>query len=263
MTNPPVNSVSGIQTIREKIDQVDHDLLALIAARLELALSVRHVKSGVRIWRPSREESHVRDLATMTRDGSALLVSRIWAELMSASLALQGSMRLHIALEGDAMDVWSLVRDRFGAALPAQTYPTASAALATAYEESEGVAILPAPGGLNQWWSALCPDGAISDMHILVGLPRVREADRGNQLWPRAVAVASADILPSGRDESLIVVQKPDVLTEFPAQLMGRSGGYALYRLPIYLDAQSDIFRQIQAHDSKAKIIGCLPHPLE
>jgi len=91
-----------IEDVRVEIDRVDNALLSLIAERLELAAAVRRAKSGVRFWRPSREESHIRELAAATEDTPPELVSRIWAELMSASIALQGPMKLHIALEGDA-----------------------------------------------------------------------------------------------------------------------------------------------------------------
>ena len=80
--------VPDIETIRRDIDRVDNALLQLIAERLELSAQVRKAKSGMRVWRPSREDSHVRQLASTATTSSASLVSTIWAELMSASLCL-------------------------------------------------------------------------------------------------------------------------------------------------------------------------------
>lgn len=251
--------IHDIDYVRSEIDRVDNAMLSLIAERLELSKAVRRAKSGARVWRPSREESHVRDLSEATGGSLAPLVSRIWAELMSASLAVQGPMRLHIALEGDALEVWSLVRDRFGTAIPALSYPTASSALAAAYADAEGVAVLPTPGGMNTWWAALCSGGAMPDMNILSGLPRT-----GAELWPRAVAVATADVAPSGADESLVVLQNIEALSSFdePPILRGETGPYKLYSVPQYLDKESDSFHRLLARDPKAKIIGCLPHSL-
>ena len=82
MSKPPLT----IEQVRLEIDRVDKTLLGLIAERLELAGAVRRAKSGARFWRPSREESHVRELADATEDTPVELVSRIWAELMSACL---------------------------------------------------------------------------------------------------------------------------------------------------------------------------------
>ena len=234
-----------IEQVREEIDRVDRALLALIAERLELAGAVRRVKSGARFWRPSREESHVRELAAATEDAPGELVSRIWAELMSASLALQGPMKLHVAIEGDALEVWSLVRDRFGAAIPAMSYPTTSSALAAAYADDEGVAVLPAPGGMNSWWTSLGARGAMPDMHILAGLPRT-----GDMFWPRAVAVSTADIQPSGHDQTLLISSDPRSIDG--AVLRAEAGEYKLISV--------DGFCESAPYGTK--IIGVLPKPM-
>lgn len=235
-----------IADIRKEIDRVDKALLSLIAERLKLASAVRRAKSGIRVWRPSREESHVRELAAMTEDASTQLVSTIWAELMSASLAMQGPMQLHLALTGDALDVWSLVRDRFGAALPIKSYPTSSAALAAAYAEDEGVAVLPAPGGMQNWWTALGPKGAMPDMHILAGLPRTGLRD-----WPKAVAVATADLASSGTDLTLVMASGSAPSDR--AVLRAEAGDVKLYSYEGFYDASP--------LDGGA-VIGCIPKPL-
>ncbi len=241
MSKPPLK----IEDIRVEIDRVDKALLSLIAERMELAAAVRRAKSGMRVWRPSREESHVRDLAKATQDTPAELVSRIWAELMSASLALQGLMTLHIALEGDALEVWTLVRDRFGAAIPIISYPTASSALAAAHADPEGVAVVPAPGGMNRWWMALGEKGAMPDMHILAGLPRT-----GDDGWPKAVAVATADIQPSGKDCTLLMCAADVKIPKATQRAM--AGEFKLVTLHGF----------VEAVPKGAKIIGVLPHPI-
>lgn len=235
-----------INQVRAEIDRVDKALLQLIAERLELAAAVREAKSGVRLWRPSREESHVRELAGAMADTPTRLVSTIWAELMSSSIALQGMMKLHISLEGDPLDVWRLVRDRFGAALPVQSYPTTSAALAAAYADLEGVAVLPAPGLMQNWWTALGPDGAMPDMKIQAGLPRT-----GSQAWPSAVAVATAQLQASGDDETLIIA--PLNAAYNGAVLRAQAADKALLSLSGYYDESP-----IQG----GTIIGSLPRPL-
>ncbi len=246
-----------ISHIRREIDRVDEALLSLIAERLDLARAVREAKSGSRVWRPSREDSLIRHLSDISGDTSAHLVSRIWAELMSASLALQGPIRLHIALEGDAVDVWSLVRDRFGAAIPMSSYPTASSALAAAYSDPEGVAILPSPIGMNTWWSALTSDGAMPDMHILAGLPRVSNDD-----WPRAVAVSTVDMIPSAQDRLLLTLKNPRVLHELSitGEMKAESGQHRLIWLDVGFDPAK--LEKIKALDPSAKIIGYLTRPL-
>lgn len=256
MSETPAHT-PDISHIRNEIDRVDKALLDLIAERLELAGAVRRAKSGARVWRPSREQSLVHHLADVSSGASAHLVSRIWAELMSASLALQGPMRLHIALEGDALEVWTLVRDRFGAAIPALSYPTASSALAAAYAEDEGVAVLPAPGGMNNWWVALCDGGAMPDMKIHAGLPRV-----GTHHWPSAVAVATAELNINPEDMVLITLKHPMAISDtgVKAVLRAESGDRSLVSVDGGL--KPEMYEAIESADSSVKIIGCLAPPL-
>lgn len=251
------NAKPDIAHVRQEIDRVDTALLGLIAERLDLAAEVRRSKSGVGVWRPSREESHVRDLALRAGDTPSELVSTIMAELMSASLALQGPMRLHIALEGDALSAWSLVRDRFGAALPTVNYPTASAALGAAASEAEAVAVVNAPGGMTRWWTALCHGGAMDNLHILAALPRTGECE-----WPKAVAVAETDIAPSGSDRTLIAVLDHEAEALKTAitglHMQTDSGPYQLYVSNDYIAPDDARVTEI----TSAKVIGVLPNPI-
>ena len=249
----------NINDIRVEIDRVDNLLLDLIAKRLELAGQVRKAKSGARVWRPSREHSLVSDLAKAAENTPAELVARIWAELMSASLALQGPMRLHISLEGNTLANGALVRDRFGAALPIISYPTTSAALAAAAAEDEGVAIVPAPGGMQGWWRSLCWGGALEDMHILAGLPRVGDSD-----WPQAVAVATADILPSGDDMTLISLINPSAALDcgLDVKLRADAGDHKLLSFDGFLAPDGPEIKAVKAKDPSAKIIGSMAFAL-
>ena len=253
------NDIPDINVLRTEIDRVDNLLLDLIAKRLELAGQVRQAKSGVRVWRPSREHALVRDLAAAANNTPPELVARIWAELMSASLALQGPMRLHVSLEGDSLQNWSTVRDRFGAALPLMSYPTTSAALAAAYAEEEGVAVVPAPGGMQRWWTSLCRGGAMEDMHILAGLPRV-----GTEDWPQAVAVATADILPSGEDVSLIAMKHPEATLDagIPVRLRAEAGDYKLLSTDSFMDPEGEQIKALSKLDPSVKVIGAFTKAL-
>lgn len=195
---------NDLERVRREIDRVDRAMLDLIAERLALSADVRRAKAGARLWRPSREDDHVADLVSMAKgtDTPPALVSRIWAELMSASISVQGSTRLHIALEGDMKANLSLIRDRFGGSLPVLSYPTSSAALAAAYADAEGIAVVPAPGGMNNWWTALAHGGAMSDFRIVASLPRI-----GTGNWPQAVAVAAIELDLSDKGRWLRAVQ--------------------------------------------------------
>jgi chorismate mutase len=258
----------SMDQVRLEIDRVDTALLDLIAERMELAQAVRRAKSGMNLWRPSREESHVRHLADKAVDTSPELVSRIWAELTSASLSIQGPIGLHVALTGDVLFDGKMVRDRFGASIPIKNYPTASHALAAAHADPEGVAVLPAPGGMNNWWTALTPGGAASDMNILAALPRT-----GAWSWPTAVAVSKAAREPSGADQTLIYVE-PGTMgplktvksfftnADLAPVLRADMKDHYLYSVPEFVDETSKAFGILKAGLKTVKIIGVLPDPI-
>lgn len=258
----------AMDQVRREIDRVDTALLDLIAERMQLAIAVRKAKSGMNLWRPSREESHVRHLADLAGDTSPELVSRIWAELTSASLSLQGPIQLHIAIAGDALSDGKIVRDRFGASIPIKNYPTASHALAAAHADPEGVAILPAPGVMSNWWTALSPDGAASDMNILAALPRI-----GTWSWPVAVAVSKAKRESSGADQTLIYVEPGQlgplrrVLDVFKSAdleptLRAHMKDHYLYTVPVFMNDADARYLKLVAEFKNVKIIGVLPNPI-
>jgi chorismate mutase len=262
------NKPKTMDQVRAEIDRVDTALLDLIAERMELAQAVRRAKSGVDVWRPSREESHVRHLADLADETSPELVSRIWAELTSASLTIQGPICLHIALAGAALSDGKLVRDRFGASIPVKNYPTASHALAAAHADAEGVAVLPAPGGMNNWWTALGPNGAAANMNILAALPRI-----GNWSWPTAVAVSKASRLSSGNDQTLIYVEPGPLMptrsmddvfksAKLVPTLRADMKSHYLYSVPGFVEEKDDGFISLSKEFNTAKIIGVLPNPI-
>jgi len=234
-----------LERVRREIDRVDRAMLDLIAERLALSSDVRKAKAGAKLWRPSREDSHVSDLVEMAQNTGTppALVSRIWAELMSASISVQGSTRLHFALEGDTRANLSLIRDRFGGSLPVLSYPTSSAALAAAYADAEGIAVVPAPGGMNNWWTSLAPGGAMPDFKIVASLPRI-----GTDGWPQAVAVAAIDLdLAEGRILCAVRGQKGGMADGL---LRAESGDLRLYEMSDVEAVESD------------SIIGYLPPPV-
>ena len=203
MTDPKPD----LADVRARIDRVDRALLDLIRERLDLSADVRAAKGGAKLWRPAREDAHVGDLIAASRASGTppALVSRIWAELMSASISVQGNTRLHVSLEGDVRANQALIRDRFGGSLPVLSYPTSSAALSACGSDPEGIAVLPAPGGMQAWWTALSRDGAMNGLKIVAALPRV-----GAGAWPQAVAVARMEIDPQPGGRLLVAAARAD-----------------------------------------------------
>jgi chorismate mutase/prephenate dehydratase len=84
--------MSELSKIREKIDAIDSQLLALLNGRAKLALEVGRIKSrdGLPIYAPDREQSLLRSLIERNEGPlSEIAIRAIYREIMSAALALE------------------------------------------------------------------------------------------------------------------------------------------------------------------------------
>ena len=92
---PP--QASDLPALRQQIDTVDRELLALLNRRAGLALAVGEVKKrdGSPIFRPEREAQVIEGLkAANTGPLPSDCVAPIWREIMSASRALESPTRV-------------------------------------------------------------------------------------------------------------------------------------------------------------------------
>jgi hypothetical protein len=107
---------------------------------------------------------------------------------------------------------------------------------------------------MHNWWTALGEGGAMPDMHILAGLPRTGQGD-----WPMAVAVATADIQPSGNDDTLIMSRADLRVIDLRAVRRAATDDIQLYSLPGYFETVPDTILKL---DPSAHIIGAIPKPI-
>lgn len=90
-----------LAAVRGRIDSIDRKIQALLAERGQAALDVAEIKKGmspgeaVNFYRPEREAQILRDVAKRNEGPLAdTSVQRIFREIISASLALEGPMKV-------------------------------------------------------------------------------------------------------------------------------------------------------------------------
>lgn len=90
--------------LRQRIDAIDAQVLALLQERARAAMAIGEIKreAGAPVWRPEREAQVLDRLAVAAADGplGAEAVRAIWREVMSACRALE--RRLRVAYLGPA-----------------------------------------------------------------------------------------------------------------------------------------------------------------
>jgi chorismate mutase-like protein len=111
--------MSELSKIREKIDAIDSQLLALLNDRAKLALEVGKIKSrdGLPIYAPDREQSLLRSLIAKNQGPlSEQAIRAIYREIMSAALALEKNVVIAcFGSEGGACH--QAARARFGSSV--------------------------------------------------------------------------------------------------------------------------------------------------
>ena len=161
-----------IDTLRQEIDTLDEELLALIEKRLDLAASIASAKSedvtdedsDELLLRPAREASIIARLDAMTRRIPEVSLTAIWRELMAINLQAQRPIEiaLHATRHPERMQL--MARARFGTIIPVRKSASPEAALERA---RTGKAIAMIEIGDGDWWTALAGD---PELTIIDGL---------------------------------------------------------------------------------------------
>ena len=74
-----------LSDLRQTINQLDDDILALVRRRMELAADVIAAKSDSVAYRPGREAEVIKRLIAAAPGLPAQLVANVWRQLMTAS----------------------------------------------------------------------------------------------------------------------------------------------------------------------------------
>ena len=194
----------SLERVRESIDGLDDRIHDLIMERAALVAEVVRAKGGGSAYRPGREAQILRRLAAR-RAGPfpALAALRIWREIVSASLGLQGGFAVAVHI-GEGGGCEGLARDHFGAATDISMHGSVASVVNAAADGRGVLGILPFPrdGDPDPWWPRLAADGAPA---IVARLPFAPFPARPGQEGGAAV-IAGAAADPSGDDRSLIAL---------------------------------------------------------
>ncbi len=263
MNEQSAQPAQTLDAVRERIDQIDSELLRLLDERADLARAVAAAKQasgqgGQFGLRPAREAQIVRKLIDAPRkSASAALVVRVWRELMADRLSRQGPF--HLTVWGGARAV-ELARLRFGAAPPLRIAGRPEEAVAAAKTQG-GVGVL-ALTGESAWWGRLLAEPRL---RVFAALPCL--AAWGPQA---ALAVAEVEVEPSGGDETFWVTDAgghADTVIEalsrqeVAARLVCEAGGLRLFALAGFY--QRDDARLARAPGRLSGVIGAAPGPFD
>ena len=200
-----------LEDLRREIDEIDTALHDLLMRRSDLAARIGALKNGAdggtgSFLRPSREASILRRLIAR-HDGKlpAAVLVKIWRELMSALVRLQGPFGVAVYVSEQQPGYWDLARDHFGSYTPITTHDSPGQVLSLVIEGQATVGVLPVPqqDDRDPWWRFLLRRDA---PRIIARLPF---GDGGTQLGPsvEALAVGRVPVEETGRDRSYFAIE--------------------------------------------------------
>jgi len=206
--------LSNLATLRTQIDALDADLLRLIDERAALGRAIGEAKAKeavpggspqVSLLRPDREAMLIRKLISMPRKAaSEAVVVRIWRELISENLRIQGEagggLHLNLSAKEHSQEVLVWARERFGFA-PSYGYVDDAVAAITAARDVRHITVLSLDPRGGAWWARLLAEPKV---RIIAALPEMSKAR------PHAVAVAAMAPEPTGDDMTFWVSDAKD-----------------------------------------------------
>ena len=196
-TSPTTRTLAQLRT---EIDALDAELLRLVDARAALGREIGEAKAregdtGGSLLRPDREAMLLRKLASTPRQAASKdVIVRIWRELISENLRIQGASKggLHLNLSAGehSQEVLVWARERFGFA-PSYGYVGDAAAAIAAARDPRHIAVLGLDPRGGAWWARLLAERTV---RVIAALPELGQAR------PHALACAAIAPEPTGDD---------------------------------------------------------------
>ena len=213
-----------LKEMRDRLDNIDIEIQGLLAQRADISLEVKKIKEGTEAkLKPGREAQIIRALIERhSGHFPKLELIRVWREILSASLQLQGYFKLAVYKpenkNNDDGGYISSARGHFGSNTPITTHPSQRRVIEAILENECSIGILPIPvrNEENPWWRHLAVQGntvkngvASKPARIIAKLPFASprtEYGYSRDESTECVVVSKSEADPSGIDETYIVL---------------------------------------------------------
>ena len=258
----------SLADLRQQIDALDTQLLRLVDERAALGKAIGEAKvreeggnAAVSLLRPDREAMLMRKLIAMPRQAaSESVVVRIWRELISENLRIQGlangGLHLNLNASDQSQEVLVWARERFGFA-PSYGYVNDAASAIAAARDLRHISVLSLDPRGGAWWARLLAEPRV---RVIAALPELSKSR------PHALALAAIAPEPTGDDLTFWVSDSPErenklveILGQrgFAAEWLCSAQGLKLFSLSGYVQEHDP--RLQGALGSLSGVIGAAP----
>lgn len=201
----------ALRDLRDEIDSIDDQIHDLLMRRTRIvgqigALKRRSENHGLAL-RPGREAMIIRRIVHR-HEGAfpAHALVRIWRELLSAQVGLQGAFSIAVLIQDGDATFGNLARAQFGGGTPMTGLTSTNQVLQRVADGTDSVGVLPMPSSdhPDHWWQGLASANEAVP-RVIARLPFA--IDRNRRDRPDALAVAVVEPDKTGDDVSLIAVE--------------------------------------------------------
>ncbi len=152
-------SENRLAELRKEIDRIDDAVHDLLMARALVVEEVRAAKGaeGIKL-RPGREAEVLRRLiARHSGPFPKGALVRIWREVMSAYLKLQGHLAMAVYMPEPGAVYWDLARDQYGSQTPMTSHASVRGVIGAVQNGDAAIGVLPVPtiSDSDPWWRHL------------------------------------------------------------------------------------------------------------
>jgi chorismate mutase-like protein len=214
-----------LAALRREIDSVDTKLHNLLMQRTELAVKVGEVKAkaqpigrtpseGAKFVRPAREAQILRRLVGRHKGRlPKSVVVRMWREMISALLQVEGPFVVAVYTPADETGYWDIARDHYGCRVPIQNFDRLNHAISAVLDGQATVAVLPLPheGDRDPWWRRI----AVKQPKVPHIIARLPFGDPGNQRGRglQAMVIGTTPNEPTEHDRGLLVAETREAVS--------------------------------------------------
>jgi len=257
------SQASGLESIRQEIDSIDDEIVALLCRRFAASARVRDAKAAApksaTPYRPGREAIILRRLVEQAAsDVPAGVVERVWRTIISASTRLQADVRLVTTPEVLADARHRAAVDLFAAMMPVEKARSLKGCLEALSPEQPVMAVVPMK---SDWFAQIAGLAEPVRPRAIAVLP----SDTGKP--SRALVVLGFAISePTGEDETLVVTagKLPRDFVPKPVWTMKINDDLHLTAVPGYLSTSEQPLVSLKGNVGLAlKVAGRYPTAME
>jgi len=200
----------SLDELRRRLDAVDDRIHDLIVERAGVVESIGALKqsTGQPPFRPGRVAAILRRVAARHRGPfPRQSLVRLWCELLSGSVAMQGPFTVAVAVPDARPGLWDIARDYFGGYVPMLALRSPAEVLSAVGDGRAAVGVLPMPSDKENapWWPALA--GARGQGPRVIARLPFAAGGNARETGGDALVIGAAEADATGADRTMLVAE--------------------------------------------------------